>query len=219
MQDFLYTASCWIIPVLLGIIIHEVAHGYVAFKLGDYTAKMQGRLTLNPKDHIDILGTIVVPIILLLSNTGVLFGWAKPVPVDSRNFRKIKRDIGLVAFAGPFSNFLLAFIAALLIKLIILTLPETPMYFWVLNNLKNIFYFNLLLCAFNLLPVLPLDGGRIWVSVLPLKYSLIYQQTEKYGFWVLLGLLFVLPLIGIDIVNWFIGTLIPFFANLIYVFI
>ena len=205
----IYTLTTWVIPLLLCVILHEIAHGYVAMKLGDKTAWLMGRLTLNPTKHIDPVGSILVPGLLLLSGSKMLFGWAKPVPVDFNRLHHPKRDMGLVALAGPVANVLLAIAFVLLGRLILLVMPSnTPMLPWVMDNLKNGIGLSLVLACFNLLPILPMDGGRVVASLLPKNLSNMYQQSEKYGLFILFGVLFVLPMLVIDIVGWFIGTLI-----------
>ena len=215
----IYTLTTWVIPLLLCVILHEIAHGYMALKLGDKTAWLMGRLTLDPRKHIDPIGSILVPGLLLLSGSKMLFGWAKPVPVDFNRLRHPKRDMGLVALAGPAMNVLLAIIFVLIGRLALLIMPlDSPMTLWLVENIKNGIGLSLLLACFNLLPVLPMDGGRVVASLLPRKYSNIYQQSEKYGLFILFGVLFILPALGINIVGWFVGTLYPFFARLLTVF-
>ena len=215
----IYTLTTWVIPLLLCVILHEIAHGYVALKLGDKTAWLMGRLTLDPRKHIDPIGSILVPGLLLLSGSKMLFGWAKPVPVDFNRLHHPKRDMGLVALAGPVANVLLAIVFVLVGRLILFVLPlDAPMTHWLLENIKNGIGLSLVLACFNLFPVLPMDGGRVLASLLPKNLSIKYQETEKYGLFILFGVLFVLPAMGIDIVSWFIGTLYPFFAHLLTVF-
>ena len=215
----IYTLTTWVIPLLLCVILHEIAHGYVALKLGDKTAWLMGRLTLNPAKHIDPIGSILVPGLLLLSGSKMLFGWAKPVPVDFNRLHHPKRDMGLVALAGPAANLLLAIAFVLVGRLILLVLPlDAPMTHWLLENIKNGIGLSLILACFNLLPILPMDGGRVVASLLPKNLSIKYQESEKYGLFILFGVLFVLPAVGIDIVSWFIGTLYPFFARLLNIF-
>ena len=218
-MTLIYTLTTWVIPLLLCVILHEVAHGYVALKLGDKTAWLMGRLTLNPIKHIDPIGSILVPGFLLLSNSKMLFGWAKPVPVDFNQLHHPKRDMGLVALAGPFMNVLLAIIFVLIWRLVLTLFPhDSRMTLWLLANLKNGIGLSLVLACFNLLPILPMDGGRIVVSILPKKYANIYQESEKYGLFILFGVLFILPVFGLDIVGWFMGTLYPFFVRILTVF-
>lgn len=176
-----------ILPLLFAITVHEVAHGWVAYKLGDKTAKMMGRLTLNPIKHIDPVGTILVPGVLLLLG-GFIFGWAKPVPVTTENLRQPRRDMALVALAGPGANLLMAIIWALIAKIgmsINIEWLSTPL---VLMGVIGI-TFNLILMVLNLLPILPLDGGRVVESALPGPLSYKFSRLEPYGFLVLLALL------------------------------
>lgn len=192
-MEKLWQLSTFIIPLFMAIILHEIAHGWVAYKLGDDTAKRAGRLTLNPISHIDPIGSILVPILLFISNTGVMFGWAKPVPVRFGALKDTKRDMGLVALAGPMANFLLAVITVfILLGLQKIGVGNLAMQ-WLSDTFRAFFMINLALCAFNLLPILPLDGGRILVSVLPKSLSEEFAQTERYGFFILVGLLFLLP--------------------------
>lgn len=214
----IYTATTWVIPLLLCVILHEVAHGWMAMKLGDFTAKACGRLTLNPKEHIDPVGSLLVPGVLLFINSPVLFGWAKPVPIDYRNLRYPKRDMGLVAAAGPVMNIILA-IGFVLIARILIFLPDTNMKVWLFENIQNGIMLSIGLAIFNLLPILPLDGGRIVSSLLPLKYSIEYQKTEQYGFFILIGLLFLGQVSGINVIGWFVSTLYPLVAGIVGLFI
>ena len=215
----IYTLTTWIIPLLLCIILHEVAHGYVAYKLGDKTAWLLGRLNLNPVKHFDPIGSALVPSLLWLSGSPMLFGWAKPVPVDFNQLKHPKHDMGLVALAGPMANVLLAIAFLLVGRLLFLILPADMLFTkWIALNIRNGISFSLILACFNLLPILPMDGGRILVSLLPKKYANIYQQSEKYGLFILISVLFVLPAMGIDIVSWFIGTLYPFFMRILNIF-
>ena len=214
-----YTLTTWVIPLLLCIILHEIAHGYVALRLGDKTAWLMGRLTLNPVKHIDPIGSLLVPGFLLLSGSKMLFGWAKPVPVDFNRLNHPKRDMGLVALAGPMANVLLAIVFVLLGRLILFGLPvDNHLTLWLLENIKNGIGLSLVLACFNLLPILPMDGGRVVASLLPKNLSIKYQESEKYGLFILIGVLFLLPAMGIDIVGWFVGTLYPFFARLLSIF-
>ncbi|SFV81003.1 FIG004556: membrane metalloprotease [hydrothermal vent metagenome] len=180
------TLLIWVIPVLFAITVHETAHGWVASKLGDHTARMMGRLTLNPIKHIDPVGTILVPALLYLSSAGFLFGWAKPVPINFSALRSPKRDMLWVALAGPGVNLLMA-IGWLIIVAIANTL-NIP--FLVLMGGAGIFV-NLLLAIFNLLPIPPLDGGRVISSLLPGRLAYQYDQLEPYGLFILVGLLFL----------------------------
>ena len=177
----------WVIPVIFAITVHEVAHGWVAKQYGDKTAWMLGRLTLNPFKHIDPVGTILVPG-LMLAFTGFVFGWAKPVPVNIRNLRNPKHDMAIVALAGPMANFLMALGWALFARLgILINTPEfsIPMIYVGIAGIM----INLILGLLNLLPIPPLDGSRILSWILPGRLSLYYDQFEKYGFYLLVLLL------------------------------
>jgi len=187
------------IPILIAITFHEVAHGFIAYKLGDPTAKMMGRLTLNPLAHIDPIGTILVPIMLfILSNGAFIFGSAKPVPVNFYNLRQPRRDSALVSAAGPATNIIVAFLSILisifLLKLISLS-SGSPFFrekiiYPIALMLQYSITFNIFLAAFNLLPVPPLDGGRIVVSLLPAKHSYQFGKLEPYGILIVLVLWF-----------------------------
>ena len=190
----LYTASTWIIPVLLAVTLHEAAHGYAARRFGDNTAWMMGRVTLNPFKHVDPFGTIILPGILLLARSPFLFGYAKPVPVNFDALRNPRRDMVFVALAGPGTNIVLAFISALLLYLARLA-PE-PASDWITQNLVNSIIINVILAVFNMLPIPPLDGGRVAVGLLPAPLAKRYAGLEPYGFFIILLIIFVLPLAG-----------------------
>ena len=182
--------AVWALPVLFAITVHEAAHGWMANKLGDNTAKSLGRITLNPLKHIHWFGTIVLPTILLLF-TGVVFGWAKPVPINWQKLNKPRRDMALVAIAGPFANLLMIFFWALAAKLGLYLM--TKQLFWA----KAIAYMgfaginiNLILMLLNLIPIPPLDGSRVLYSLLPPKYAEKYQNLEVVGLLILMLLLF-----------------------------
>ena len=178
----------WIIPVVFAITVHEVAHGWVAKKKGDNTASMLGRLTLNPIKHIDILGTIIIPGLLLLSFTGFIFGWAKPVPVDPRNFKNPKKDMAIVALAGPVANLLMAIAWALIARLGVFINVEAVSLPLIYTGIAGI-TINLVLGIINLLPIPPLDGSRIVTGMLPHKLAWQYNRLERFGFMILLFLL------------------------------
>ena len=190
----IYLATIWIIPVLVAITFHEAAHGLAAYLLGDDTAWRQGRVSFNPLKHIDPVGTILLPGILLLVRSPFLFGYAKPVPVNFRALRNPRRDMVLVAAAGPAMNMALAIAAALLFHVVGYLPPNLAP--WVTENLKNGLVINVVLAVFNLFPIPPLDGGRILVGILPKAMAEPVARLEPYGIMILLGVLIVLPLLG-----------------------
>lgn len=210
LSGFLFVASTWVLPVLLAVTFHEAAHGWVADKLGDPSARLAGRISANPIRHVDPFGTVVLPGLLLVLSSPVLFGWAKPVPVDFRRLRNPRWDMVLVAAAGPGSNLLMACIAALLIHGALLLPVEAAS--WVGHNLLNAIQINLILMVFNLIPLPPLDGGRIMTGLLPFPLAVRFARLEKFGFLILIGLLFLLPLIGgqigfdLDVLRWIVAT-------------
>ncbi len=191
-----------ILPALFAITVHEVAHGWMASKLGDQTAKRLGRLTLNPFKHIDPVGTVMLPAILILLKAGFLFGWAKPVPVTFENLRHPKRDMVLVAAAGPGANFFMAIFWGVIAKIGMVLGDQVP---WIavplqLTGLFGIF-FNSVLMAFNLIPLPPLDGGRVAVGLLPDRLGEKLAQLEPYGFFIIMGLMLAPGLIGVDVLG------------------
>lgn len=200
------TASVWIIPVLFAITLHEAAHAWVANLCGDSTAKMLGRLSANPLKHIDPIGTVVVPIIIgVLSGFQFIFGWAKPVPINWYQLHRPRRDMALVGMAGPIANIMMALCWAACAKVGMLLDPrhsQTAL-FMVLTGEAGIFI-NLLLAFLNMIPIPPLDGSRIVISLLPLKFVGYYRQLEPFGMVILLVLMFT-GMLGILIsgpINW-----------------
>jgi Zn-dependent protease len=193
-MDFVYKISVWLLPVLIAITFHEAAHGYVARYLGDETASRLGRVSLNPLRHIDPLGTIALPGLLLLAGSPFLFGYAKPVPVNFRALRNPRIGMVLVAAAGPAMNIALAIAAALSFHLAVYLSGTIAQ--WVVRNLMNALIINVILAVFNLFPLPPLDGGRIAVGLLPNVLARQLARLEPYGMIILIGLLILLPLLG-----------------------
>ena len=189
-----YTISIWLLPAIIAITFHEAAHAFVARSLGDDTASRLGRVTLNPLKHIDPFGTILLPGLLLLAHSPFLFGYAKPVPVNFAALRNPRRDMVLVAAAGPATNIALAVVAALGFHLLG-TLPANAVQ-WTAENLKNAIILNVILAVFNMFPLPPLDGGRIAVGLLPDFLAVPLARLERYGMAILIGLLILLPLLG-----------------------
>jgi Zn-dependent protease len=194
MESLIPTLAIWALPVLLAITLHEAAHGYVARHFGDPTAHLAGRITLNPFRHIDPVGTILVPAGILAATTvlggnGILFGWAKPVPVNFARLRNPKADMLWVAAAGPFMNLVMAIAWALLFKIAIIS-PETAYTLPLMKMADAGMQINAVLMLLNLLPIPPLDGGRIAVSLLPGRLAWQFSRLEPYGFPILLIMLF-----------------------------
>lgn len=190
----LYDVSVWVLPLVIAITFHEAAHAFVAYRLGDNTAWQLGRVSFNPLKHIDPFGTVILPGILLLSHSPFLFGYAKPVPVNYRNLNHPRLDMVWVALAGPLTNIILA----LLVGFAIHALPFVPASAgqWTADNLKNAFLINIVLAIFNMLPIPPLDGGRVAVGLLPRVLAYPLARLEPYGMLILIGLLILLPVIG-----------------------
>lgn len=211
-DNTVYQIAIWLIPLVIAIVFHEVAHGYVARLFGDRTAERQGRLTLNPIRHVDPVGTLVVPMVLALAHAPI-FGWAKPVPVVAERMRHPRRDMALVALAGPASNLVLATITALVIGVVASWsgggLPAQGVAGFLNYNLVNFLMINVFLAIFNLLPVPPFDGGHVVESVLPRPLAIHYAKLHRFAFPVLLFLLVILPMIapGADIVARVVGPI------------
>ena len=216
----LSVASVWTIPILLAITLHEAAHGWVALRLGDDTAYRLGRVTFNPLRHIDPFGTVLLPALLLFASGGrMMFGFAKPVPVNFARLRRPRRDMVLVAAAGPATNLALAVVSAALFNLVPLLSGDVAL--WVAENLANSLWINLLLCVLNLLPIPPLDGGRIAVGLLPPRLAMRLARLERLGIFIILGAVFILPWIGdklgvdLNVFWWLVGGPAAYLSHLI----
>jgi Zn-dependent protease len=190
----IYAVSVWVLPLVIAITFHEAAHGFVAHRLGDNTAWQLGRVSFNPLKHIDPFGTLLLPAVLLLSHSPFLFGYAKPVPVNFRALRHPRLDMVWVALAGPATNIALALLAAAAFHLLGLAPENTAQ--WFADNLKNALVINVVLAVFNMLPIPPLDGGRVAVGLLPNALAIPLSRLEPYGMLILIGFLILLPMAG-----------------------
>ena len=194
MNITLYDVSVWVLPLVIAITFHEAAHGFVAHRLGDNTAYDLGRVSFNPLRHIDPFGTLIMPAILFMAHSPFLFGYAKPVPVNFRALRNPRIDMVLVALAGPATNIALALLAAAAFH-VVGYLPANAAR-WAADNLKNALVINVILAIFNMLPIPPLDGGRVAVGLLPKVLAVPLSRLEPFGMLILIGILILLPLTG-----------------------
>ncbi len=209
LNDVIQQLSVWFLPALIAITFHEAAHGWVAWRLGDDTAMREGRVTFNPLRHIDPVGTLLLPGMLVLAHAPFLFGWAKPVPIAFYKLKRPRRDMVLVAAAGPGINLALAFGAALGFHLVPL-LPDW-VGLWLAENLRNAVIANVLLAVFNMIPIPPLDGGRVAVGILPSALAIPLARMERVGLLLVMGIFILLPMIGsqlhmnLNVVPWILG--------------
>jgi Zn-dependent protease len=215
--EIIQAISVWALPAIFAITLHEAAHGYAALRFGDPTAKEQGRLSLNPLHHIDPFGTLLLPALLIIFS-GIAFGYAKPVPVNFHRLNHPKRDMIFVAGAGPATNLVLGLVSVLLMPLTV-HLPGSlaP---WAIQNLQNSLIINLVLAVFNMIPLPPLDGGRVAVGMLPHPFDRQLAGVERYGFIILISLLFFLPMVGqalgmdLNVIWWIVSPIVNFLYNL-----
>jgi Zn-dependent protease len=215
--EIIQAISVWALPAIFAITLHEAAHGYAALRFGDPTAKEQGRLSLNPLHHIDPFGTLLLPALLIIFS-GIAFGYAKPVPVNFHRLNHPKRDMIFVAGAGPATNLVLGLVSVLLMPLTV-HLPGSlgP---WAIQNLQNSLIINLVLAVFNMIPLPPLDGGRVAVGLLPHPFDRQLAGVERYGFIILISLLFFLPMVGqalgmdLNVIWWIVSPIVNFLYNL-----
>ncbi|WP_050404725.1 site-2 protease family protein [Bradyrhizobium embrapense] len=217
MNISLYDVSVWVLPLIIAITFHEAAHGFIAHRLGDDTAWKLGRVSFNPLKHIDPFGTLILPAMLLFAHSPFLFGYAKPVPVNFRNLNHPKLDMVWVALAGPVTNIILATAAALAFHALPLVPADAAQ--WAADNLKNAFLINIVLAIFNMMPIPPLDGGRVAVGLLPRPLAIPLARLEPYGMLILIGLLILLPVIGrqigrnLDVISMILRTLTGYVGN------
>jgi Zn-dependent protease len=221
LNAILFQASIWVLPVLIAITFHEAAHGWVAWRLGDDTAYMLGRVTFNPFRHIDAFGTVIMPALLLfLSGGRLMFGYAKPVPVNFARLGRPRRDMVFVAAAGPSVNLALAIASAAAMYLVPMLPGDVAR--WTLLNLKNSVWINALLFVFNMLPIPPLDGGRVAVGLLPDSLARPLARLERVGILIVLLGLFVLPWLGgqigvsLDVFWWLVGAPAEYLSRTVY---
>lgn len=202
--------AIWVLPIIFAITVHESAHAYTAYYFGDNTAKLQGRLSLNPIKHIDWMGTVLVPAMMIIF-TGFAFGWAKPVPIDFKNLKNPKSNMIWIAFAGPLSNLIMGIFWAIILRVALLSgMENTTVLFIIFTAVAGIMI-NTILMVLNLLPLPPLDGSRILSGLLPARLAVAYNKLEPYGFFIIVGLM-VFGLLGI-ILNPFINLVLSLMAE------
>jgi len=205
--------ATWALPLLFAITMHEAAHGFAALRFGDDTARRAGRLSINPLRHVDPFGTVILPAMLLLVRSPFLFGWAKPVPVDFSRLRPFRMGMVLVAAAGPITNLVLATLSAAGLHLVDKVPVEAGE--WLALNLINSIKINLVLAVFNMLPIPPLDGGRVAVGILPRSLAIPLARMEPMGFPILIVLLLVLPMMGVRVFETVVGVPVAYLFDLV----
>ena len=212
----LFQIATWLIPLVIAIVFHEVSHGLVARSLGDPTAEERGRLSFNPIRHVDPFGTVILPLLLAISHAPI-FGWAKPVPVNYRRLRHPRRDMVLVALAGPGMNLLLAIVGALALAatLSFSSDPNSLATTLIAGNAINFVLINLFLAVFNLLPIPPFDGGHVVQGLLPPSAAAAFARIGRYSLLVLIVLLLVLPALGINVVGRLVSPLVDHLATIL----
>ncbi|OGM75848.1 hypothetical protein A2394_00465 [Candidatus Woesebacteria bacterium RIFOXYB1_FULL_42_36] len=211
-----------IVGVVMAIILHEIAHGYVADKLGDPTARLRGRLTLNPISHIDPIGTILVPLIFYFSPLHMIFGWAKPVPIDPYNLRNPKKDLLLISLAGPATNLISAAVLSVFFRILITVYPGDAFFVFFSNLFVSIIGTNVLLAVFNIIPIHPLDGGKILAGILPDRESRQFDDfMNRFGMILLFFLIFpifggtsLISVVTRPVISFFLSLLIPGFGTI-----
>jgi Zn-dependent protease len=215
-QNIVYQIAVWLVPLVIAIVFHEVAHGRVARRLGDPTAQERGRLSFNPIKHVDPFGTVILPLILAVSHAGAIFGWAKPVPVNYARLRNPRRDMILVALAGPGMNLLLACVGAAILAAT--DGAQHGVARFVANNALNFVFINIFLGVFNLLPVPPFDGGHVVEGLLPPSAAAQFHKIGRFSLLVLVLLLLVLPRLSpnADVVGRFVSPLVVYIAAAIF---
>ena len=219
-DNIVFRVATWLIPLVIAIVLHEIAHGWVANAFGDPTARRKGRLSINPLRHVDPVGTLALPLILAVAGAPI-FGWAKPVPVVARRMRNPRLHMVLVALAGPGMNLLLAAVGALLLAALMIRPGSGLFWLFLALNLINFVAINIFLAVFNMLPIPPFDGGHVVEGLLPRAAARHYAKLRRYGFLLLFALLFLVPQVfpGADIVHrvvqppvdWLTGAMLPSF--------
>jgi Zn-dependent protease len=215
-QNMVYQIAVWLVPLVIAIVFHEVAHGLVARRLGDPTAEERGRLSFNPIRHIDPFGTVILPLILAVTHAGAIFGWARPVPVNYARLRNPRRDMVLVALAGPGMNLLLAIVgAAILLGTMSWWGVQDNIGVFLATNALNFIFINIFLGVFNLLPVPPFDGGHVVEGLLPPPAAVQFRKIGRFSLLVMVVLLLVLPALGVNVVGRVVGPIVDGIAKVI----